>query len=524
MEVILENIGLGLELLLTPQALFYLVLGVVGGFVVGVLPGFGGASAAALLLPFSISLPTEVALILMVAVYAGAQFAGAVPAILINVPGDAGTAATSLDGYPMAQRGEAGLAIGIARMASVLGGVIAATIVLIVITPLSTIALNFGSREMFAVALFGLTIIGSVVGKDFRKGMISALLGLLLAAMSTSPQTPRPRFTMGFLELYEGVPFVAAVVGVFAITEMLLLAKRKSLLTPEAAAALVEESGGSFRQQLREVIEGIRTTLRYPVEVLSSTGIGLFLGVIPGIGTAVANFISYGEAKRRDKKGEFGTGSPKGIIASEACDNAVAAGTMVPTMTLGIPGSATAAVMLTALYLHGVQPGPRVMVTHRGEVYAVLLGILVASFLILPLGVLLATPLVRICQVPPAVLAPAVIALAVVGAYAVRTSMFDAMVAFVFGILGYFMKTRGYPIVPLILGLILGPIAEANFARSLELGRGSVTYFFGSTTAVVMWSLLVLTVLLRARQAVKARMAQPAAAPSSADVGSPPRT
>ena len=504
MDVILQNIGAGLDLLLTPQSLLFLAAGVVGGFLMGVLPGFGGANAAALVLPFSVGLPTEVALILMAGIYAGASFAGSVPAILINVPGTAGAAATAIDGYPMAQKGKADLAIGIARMASVLGGVLATTVVLIVITPLSDFALNFGTRELFAVAIFGLTVIGSVVGRDFRKGMVSALLGLLFAAMSTSPETARPRFTMGFLQLYEGVPFVPAIVGLFAITEMLLIAKKSSIVDPTLADQLSESRGGLL-VQLREVVEGIKVTLRYPGMILTSTGIGLFLGSIPGIGTAVANFISYGEAKRRDKSGKMGTGRPEGIIASEACDNAVTAGTMVPTLTLGIPGSATAAVMLTALFLHGVQPGPRVMVTHVGEAYAVLLGLLLASILILPLGVLLATPMTRIVKVPPAVLVPLIMTLAVVGAFAVRSSMFDASLAFLFGILGYLMRTRGYPVVPLILGLILGPIAEANFSRALALGQGSALYFFDSVTARVMWALLLLTLIARGRQALRRR-------------------
>jgi len=239
--------------------------------------------------------------------------------------------------------------------------------------------------------------------------------------------------------------------------------------------------------------------------LLSSAGIGLFLGTIPGIGTAVANFISYGEAKRRDKTGTFGTGVPQGIIASEACDNAVTAGTMVPTFTLGIPGSATAAVMLTAMYLHGVQPGPRVMVTHTAEVYAVLLGLLFGSFLILPLGIILATPLTRIIKVKPAFLVPTVLVLAVIGAFAIRGSLFDAALAFVFGVLGFFLRRRGFPVVPLILGLILGPIAEDSFARSLQLGQGSLLYFVESTTSKIMWALLIFTILARLRQTLRAR-------------------
>jgi putative tricarboxylic transport membrane protein len=500
-EASLQNIALGLEVLLDAQALTFLTLGLVAGFVVGVLPGFGGGNAAALVLPFSLTLPAEVALLLIAGIYAGASFAGAIPAILINVPGTAGAAATAIDGYPMARKGQADLAIGVARMASVLGGVIATTFIIFMLTPISRLALTFGSREQFAIAALGLTIIGTVVGKDFRKGMISALLGLLLAAMSTSPTSARPRYTFGFLELFEGVPFIPAIVGLFAITEMLLIANKHSIVPPEMLQQM-QSQRKTFAASLQDIFDGIRTTLRNGGLVLSSASIGLVLGAVPGIGTAVANFISYGFAKRRDKTGMMGEGHPRGVIASEACDNAVTAGTLVPTFTLGIPGSAVAAVMLTALYLNGIQPGPRVLVTHPGEVFAVLLGLLLASILILPFGIILATPLTRIIRVPVAILVPTVIVFAIIGAFAIRSSMFDASLAVLFGILGFLMRRRDYPVVPLILGLILGPIAESNFARAVQLSGGEWTYFIGSTTSRVLWGLLVLLVVSQLAQTV----------------------
>lgn len=504
MEASLQNIALGAELLFTTQALTFLVLGLVAGFVVGVLPGFGGANAAALVLPFSLTLPAEVALILIAGIYAGASFAGAVPAILINVPGTAGAAATALDGYPMSRKGEADLAIGVARMASALGGSLATVVILFLLTPLARVALTFGSREQFAIAVLGLAIIGTVVGKDFRKGMIAALLGLLLAAMSTSPTSARPRYTFGFLELFEGVPFVPAIVGLFAVTEMLLLANKHSVIP----ADLLEQMNAkrtSFRESKNEIVRGIKISLRNTPLVLQSSSIGLILGAVPGIGTAVANFISYGIAKRGDKKGTLGTGDPRGVIASEACDNAVTAGTLIPTFTLGIPGSATAAVMLTALFLNGVQPGPRVLVTHPGEIFSVLLALLLASVLILPFGIVLATPLTRIVRVPVAILVPLVMILAMVGAFAIRSSMFDVGLAVLFGVLGYLMRRRGYPVVPLILGLILGPIAEANFSRSISLGGGDWRYFIGSTTSRVIWAALALMLLSQLVQTLRSR-------------------
>jgi putative tricarboxylic transport membrane protein len=495
----LDQIATGLLLLLAPAAMSYLVFGLVAGFVVGVLPGFSSSTAAALVLPFSVGLPIEQALILMAGIYAGASFAGAVPAILMNVPGTPGSAATALDGYPLALAGQAELAVGIARMASVAGGVLGILFILGVIGPLSTLALRFGAREMFIVAVFGLVIIATVVGENVRKGLLSGMLGLVIATMSASPLTGQPRFTMGFLELYEDVPFIPSVIGLFAITEMFLLGGRDRV-GEGLSVGLAAQRGtlsSVVERSIKEVWRGILTTLSYPGAIVRSSALGVVLGVVPGLGTGVANFISYGLARRWSKHPErFGRGSYEGIIASEACDNAVTGASMVPTLTLGIPGSATAAVMLAALYLHGIQPGPRVMVTHGAEAYAVLLGLLVASVLILPVGIVLATPLTYITRVRPAILVPVVTLICVVGAFAVRNSVFDAGLAIVFGVLGCLMRLSGYPVVPLVLGLILGPLAEQNFLRALLLGNNDPRYFFGSATAIVLWTLLAVTVVL----------------------------
>lgn len=489
----MENLLAGLDLLWGWSNILLVVVGLTVGFVVGVLPGFSGANAAAIILPFSIGLSIEGALLLMVGIYAGASFAGAVPAILMNVPGTASAAATALDGYPMARQGNAELAIGVARMASAVGGVIAIAIVLTVIGPISQLALLFGAREMFIVAAFGLMIIAAVIGDDVWKGLLAGLLGLLIAAMSANPMTAQTRWTLGFIELYETVPFIPALIGLFAFTEMFSwISSGRDRLIQKAAAA---PPSSSLREALARLKDGILTALSYPKTLLRSALLGTFVGSIPGTGQVVGTFLSYGIAKRTSRRPEqFGKGTPEGVVASEATDTAVTAGTLVPTLTLGIPGSGTAAVMLAALYLHGVQPGPRVMVTHGGEVYAVLLGLLVACVLILPIGVLLASPLVHVTRLRPSILFPAVIVLSSVGAFAVRSSMFDVGLALAFGFLGFGMRLSGYPVVPFVLGLILGPMAENNFLRALRLGRNDLGYFFASTSARVLWAMLALTI------------------------------
>ena len=485
----LDNVMAGLGLLLQPAPLMWLVVGVCVGFVVGVLPGLSTSNTAALLLPFAITLPLENSLVLIVSIYAGAQFGGAVPAILFNVPGEAGSAVTALDGYPLAKQGKAGLAIGIARMASVLGGVISGIFVLFLMEPLGALSLKFGAREMFAIIVLGLVVASSLMGGSARKGLMVGLLGLMLAVVGVSPGTAETRYTFGELQLYDGIPFLAALIGVFAVSEMLMLAG-STLMQKRQKEQVVTTNG--LRQETRDAIDGVKATLAEPGAVARSSAVGIILGIIPGLGAAVANFISYSFEKRRSKTPEeFGKGSHKGIVASEACDNAVASSSLIPTFTLGIPGSATMAVVLAAFYLQGIQPGPRVLESNNAEVYAVLLALIAASILILPLGVVLAGPLAMVTRVPLAMLVPGVLFMSMVGVYAIRNSIFDVGLALFFGVVGLLLRLNDYPVIPLILGIILGPLAEEYLLRSIQLADGP-GYFVGSVVVNVLWALLVL--------------------------------
>lgn len=492
----MEGWSTGFETLMQWHALLALLLGLVGGFVVGVLPGFGGANAAAIILPFGLGLSPESALLLIVGIYAGSAYGGAIPAILLNVPGTGGAAATALDGYPMARKGQGELAIGVARMASVCGGIIGTLIVMAIIMPLSTFALAFSPREMLAVVLFGTVIIASTVGADFLKGLMSAGLGLLIAAMPASPLTGQPRFALGFVGLLDAVPFIPAIIGLFAIPEMIYLTNAGQLLKPGASGDPKAGRKTRISGMLRRTLEGVKLTLHYPRTLVRGAIIGVLLGCVPGVGAAVANFVSYGAAKRsRGHKSDFGSGEPEGVVASESCDNASTAGTMVPTLTLGVPGGAVAAVMLGALHLHGIQPGPRLMFDNPGLTYSLLLGLLLSSILILPIGILLATPLTAIVRVPAPILVPSVLLLCMIGALAGRNSLFDVGVMIAFGLVGVVMRQTGFPVVPLVLGLILGPIAERSLMRGLTIGHSEWTYFFDSTIALVLWSALALTVV-----------------------------
>lgn len=487
----LENLELGFDVLFSVGPLVWLVVGLIIGFVVGVLPGLSTSNAAALILPFSIGMPLESALILIVSVYAGVNFAGAIPAILINVPGEAGSAVTALDGYPMAQQGRASYAIGLARTSSALGGMLSAVAVILVLQPLGQLALTFGAREMLVVVLLGLAVASMVIGPSVRKGILAGLLGLLLGTMGASPIGSTNRFSFDEPSLYDGVPFVPALIGMFALSEMFVIVSKR-----RAAAQTNLPQQQSLWREMVEAVKGIPETLKRPVQVFRAASIGTVLGVIPGIGTSVSNFFAYGVAKRQSKTpDQFGKGSSEGIIASESSDNATSTATLVPTMTLGVPGSATMAVILAAFYLQGIQPGPRLLQTNPGEIYAALLAMFVVSILIIPLGILLAGPLAQITRIPQSYLVPAVIFLALAGSFAARYSLFDVGLALAFGILGWLMRMHGYPVIPVILGLILGPLAEANFLRAWALADGNVMYFFGSATVLALWSMLILSIL-----------------------------
>lgn len=498
----MDGILAGAELLLQPETLTWLLVGLLIGFLVGAIPGVGAPNAAALLLPFAIGLPVESSLILICGLYAGALFASAIPAILVNAPGEPGSGATALDGYPMAMRGQGERAIGVARMASVTGGVLAGVAVLLVIGPLGDLALRFGAAEIFVVALFGLTVIAVAIGDNIRKGLISAGLGLLIASMAANPYTGQPRFTMGFVELYGEVPFVPAVIGIFGVAQMFIIATQDRLGTRGARGPAGTSGRGllaGLAAALREVVGGITATFRYPVTLLRSSGLGLLIGIVPGMGTSTANFVSYGVAKQLSRQPEtFGKGNPEGIVASESCDNAVGNGSLIPTLALGIPGSATMAIVLAALYLHGIQPGPQLVETEAPLVYALILAVIACSLLILPIGVVLAAPMALVTRVRPPFLVPAVLVCCIVGTYSFRNSMFDVGLMLVFGVLSFVMQRLRYPIVPLVLGLVLGPIAEESMLRALQLGNYQLSYFFSSGISQVLWAGLGLTIVLSA--------------------------
>jgi putative tricarboxylic transport membrane protein len=493
----------GLHLLASWQSIVYIVAGLVLGFLVGLIPGMGAANACAILLPFTINVPVVNGLLLMVAVYAGTSYSMAIPAILLNIPTEPGAAVTALDGYQMARQGRAAEAIGVARLASVTGGVIGIGAALILLQPLAGVALKFGPGELFILALIGMTIIGGIVADSPIKGMLAGAFGFLVAGMGVNPLTSEPRLDFGQIPLFDGVPFIPAVIGLFAVSEMFFLVRRSRggrISSPGAHG----DSRHFLREGLGGMNTGLRTTAQHPGAVIRSGVLGLLMGMVPGIGHSVANFISYAFGRSRSKNPEtWGTGNPEGVIASEGCDNGVTGGTMIPMLALGIPGSATTAVLLSALALHGIQTGPQVLSSHGDLAYATLSGLFIANLLILPLGVVLALPMIYITRIKLPILVPVVLVLSLVGTFAYRQYIFDLGLVLLFGVVGIFMRLGGFPLVPFLIGLVLGPQTEQNLLLSLEIGRNHVSYFVSTALDKGLVALLVLLILAFARSAYK---------------------
>lgn len=480
----IENILLGAEILLSPVNLLLIPIAVILGVIAGAIPGFTGTNTVAIALPFTLAMAPETAIIFMAAIYVGANYGGAIPAALINTPGTAGATATVLDAYPMSQKGLAGQAIGISILASVVGGIISALAMLFLINPIAEIAFMFGEPEFFALAIFGIAALSSILGENAKKGLVAGFIGLLIAAITLDPISGQRRLDFGFPELYSDIPFVPIIVGVFAISELLYLIKKDQI-----------SSSSMDISSYTEIRKGFGHVVRKPIQTLRALSIGTIIGAIPGAGTSVANFISWGEAKRAsDHPEKFGEGTPDGVIASEASNNAVTSSSLIPTLVLGIPGSGTTAVMLGALLLHGINPGPNLMETFGAEANAIMLSLIVANVVLLIFAFAISKYIVRVVLLPTQFLVPIILVLTVIGMFALSSSMFDAWFMLLFGFVGFLMREFNYSVIPLVLGVILGPLAEGAFRRSLELSQGDPAVFFTSSSITVLLWLAIISV------------------------------
>ena len=447
----------GLTTLTDPTLVFLLLCATLGGVVIGALPGLNATTGAALLLPFTLTMDPVPAIALLTAIYCSATFAGAITAILINTPGTSASATTCLDGYPMAQRGEAGRALGLAVVSSTVGGVFSVLVLMACAPILARAAYNFAPPEYFALTLFGLSMLISVGGGSAIKNLISGAFGILLATVGTDLLTSVKRFTFESPHLYDGIGFVPVMIGVFGISELIAQASR---LKEKRERVIMDAIKLPSKEDYRRVWKTI----------LRSSGIGTFIGVLPAEGATVASMIGYNEAKRWSKKPEeFGKGSPEGIAGSEAANNSATGGAMVPTLALGIPGSPTAAVILAGLLVHGLRPGPTMFTDQAEFAYAIFWSMLFVNLLFLLVGLYGARAFARVTLIPVTVLWPCVFVFSIVGAYALDQSMFDVWIAIAAGILGYFMRMYGFSVVPLAIGLILGGMLEQRLGQSMVM-------------------------------------------------------
>ena len=447
----------GLTTLTDPTLVFLLLCATLGGVVIGALPGLNATTGAALLLPFTLTMDPVPAIALLTAIYCSATFAGAITAILINTPGTSASATTCLDGYPMAQRGEAGRALGLAVVSSTVGGVFSVLVLMACAPILARAAYNFAPPEYFALTLFGLSMLISVGGGSAIKNLISGAFGILLATVGTDLLTSVKRFTFESPHLYDGIGFVPVMIGVFGISELIAQASR---LNEKRERVTMDAIKLPSKEDYRRVWKTI----------LRSSGIGTFIGVLPAEGATVASMIGYNEAKRWSKKPEeFGKGSPEGIAGSEAANNSATGGAMVPTLALGIPGSPTAAVILAGLLVHGLRPGPTMFTDQAEFAYAIFWSMLFVNLLFLLVGLYGARAFARVTLIPVTVLWPCVFVFSIVGAYALDQSMFDVWIAIASGILGYFMRMYGFSVVPLAIGLILGGMLEQRLGQSMVM-------------------------------------------------------
>ena len=483
-----------LPVLTDPLVIGLIVAGTVVGVVVGALPGLSSSMGVALLLPFSLYLEPIPAIALLSALYCAGTFGGSITAILINAPGAPPAVATAFDGYPMAVKGEAGRALGIAAVASVSGGILSVLVLLIAAPLLARVAYSFGPPEYFALGVFALSMLASISAEAPLKNLIGGCLGLLIATVGIDLTTGVERFTFGVPELVEGIQFIPVLIGLFAVTELLSQAQeldRKRIAV--ALSALKLPSLDDFRR--------VRST------ILRSSGIGIFVGVLPAEGSTMAAMIGYNEAKRWSKTPEeFGKGTIEGVAGPEAANNAATGGAMVPTLALGIPGSATAAVILGGLQVQGLRPGPYLFEEQPGLLYGIFFAMLLANVLFLFIGLLGAKVFSRISLVPPTFLWPTVFALCFVGAYGLNQSIVDVWIMIISGLVGFVLKKNGFGPAPIIMGIVLGGLVETSLAQSMIIFDQQWTGFFSRPIALAFFTLAVVSLTGAQIRAVLARL------------------
>ncbi|AEP37147.1 tripartite tricarboxylate transporter permease [Taylorella asinigenitalis] len=490
MSDVLHYLGLGMSVALSFTNVLVAAIGAFIGTVVGLLPGLGPINGVAMLIPiaYTMNLPPETSLILLAAVYVGAEYGGRISSILINVPGEAAAVMTTIDGYPLARKGLASVALSLSAWASFVGSIIAILGIVLLAPLLANWASAFGPAEYFVLMVFAFSALTSLLGDRPIKGMISALIGLSISTIGVDPTSGVYRYTFEIPNLDDGMDFVVVVIGLFAVSEMLQmlenLLKGDSVEVPRSDRKLFN---------LSELAKTTWTTLRSSVT-------GFFIGVLPGAGASVASAVAYANEKKlisgRDPKACFGEGDLRGLCAPEAANNAAATGSFIPMLTLGVPGSGTTAVMMGALTLYNITPGPILFETSPELVWGLIASLFLANLILLIMNI----PLVRVfsamLRTPSWLLVPGILAVSFVGVYALNSTTFDLVAVVIIGLIGYFLRKFDVPLAPMVLGVVLGELMEQNLRRAMSISQGDISILFSSTITIVLWILAIAVIVI----------------------------
>ena len=493
----LQHIIPATGLLFTLENILWINIGVFIGSVFAAIPGLSVILCVILFLPVTYSMSAIPGMMFLLGIYCAGGYGGSVSAILINTPGTPHAAATMLDGHPLSERGRTKAALKIALYASTFGGVFSALMLLFLGPQVAKIAAQLGTAEYFMVCVFGLTIIAGVSGKSMIKGLISACLGLLISCVGSDPMTSYDRFTFGISRLYLGLDLAICLIGLFALVEIMAKAERR-LDRLNLDATQIKDDGVITKAEYKRMAR----------PVLLSSIIGVLVGIIPGTGASEASWFSYNTAKNMSKHPEeFGHGSVEGIAAAESANNAVTGATLIPLLTLGIPGDGTVAIMLSALMINGLNPGLSLFTTQGDIMYAIMLGLILVNIFMCLQGKFLTTLFAKVVSIPQEILTPIIVIFCFAGAYSVNGNYFDVGVALIFGILSWVLRKLELPPVPILLGLVLGSMTETNFRRALLISNGNPGIFFSSVYCIIFLVLIVAAVGTIVRGKIKERKA-----------------
>ena len=493
----LEFIAPASALLFTLENILWINLGVFIGAVFAAVPGLSVILCVILFLPLTYQLSAIPGMMFLLGIYCAGGYGGSVSAILINTPGTPHAAATMLDGHPLSQKGRTKAALKIALYASTFGGVFSALMLLFLGPQVAKVAAQLGTAEYFMVCLFGLTIIAGVSGKSMLRGLVAACLGLLISCIGADPMTSYDRFTFGIPRLYLGLDLAICLIGLFALVE--ILAKSEKIKGMHLDARKVKDNGEITKDERKRMV---RPT------ILSSL-IGVMVGIIPGTGASEASWFSYNTAKNMSKHPEeFGHGSEEGIAAAEAANNAVTGATLIPLLTLGIPGDGTVAIMLSALMINGLNPGLSLFTTDGDIMYAIMLGLILVNLFMLIQGKFLTRLFAKVVSIPQEILTPIIVIFCFAGAYSVNKNYFDVGVTLVFAAIAWLLRKLELPAVPILLGMVLGNMTETNFRRALQISNGNPSVFLGSIYCIIFLVLICVAVGTIIRGKIKERKAQ----------------